>query len=213
MITGGLVLPRPPVQLALLIIAQRADRVGDVEQHVVLPDPAVRILQAAREVVHAVGGAQRQPVRVDEVLAAGRFRVLIGHGNGPSSDWLLGGGLARLQIIPRVVADIISTARLVDAQEMHGAVAVAQFDADVVAVDAHGPVCDPVRVDLAPQHADRGRVAVVGRRPDARPVCRGEGNERGEAQGQAEKRRGCVYHGRRVTDWLIDRSNERLASG
>lgn len=195
-ITGGLVLPRPPIQLALLIIAQRAHRVGNVEQHVVLPDPAVRILQAARDEIHAVGRAQRQPVRVDEVPAVGRVGVLVGHGDAAARDRLLGGGLARLQVVPRVVADVVGAAGLVDAQEVHGAVAEAELDADVVAVDAHGPVGHAVGVDLAPQDADRGRVAVVGGRPDARPVCRGEGDEGGEAQGQAEE---CVvYHGRRV---------------
>lgn len=47
------------VQFALLVVAQRTDRVEDVIQDVIVGDPsAVFAIEAAREKVHAVGGAE-----------------------------------------------------------------------------------------------------------------------------------------------------------
>lgn len=51
---------------------------------------------------------------------------------------------------------------LVDLEQVQAAVAVGDLDADVVAVDAHGPVGNAVGVDLAAQDSDGGRVLLVG---------------------------------------------------
>ena len=155
------------VERALLIVAPRTYAVEDVVQGVVLTDPAVALGDAARHEVHAVGGAQGQlaVVGVDEVGAVGRVGILVLHGGGAAGRGVGRGRGAGDEVVPGVVADVVGAARLVDAEQEDGAVAVAQAHAEVGAVDRHGPVGDPVRVDFAAEDADRRRVAVVGRGP------------------------------------------------
>src|SRR5262249_48011917 len=117
---------------------------------------------------------------------------LVLHGDGAARDGVVDGRLARLQVVPGVVADVVGALGLVDAQQADGAAAVAQLDADVVAVDGAGPVGDAVGVDLAAEDADRGRVAVVRGGPDA--LGGGAGPEGEEAEGNegAGAVHGCV---------------------
>jgi len=177
------------VERALLVVAQRADGVADVEEHVVLGDVAVGLGEAAGQEVHAVGGAERQfrPFGVDQVGALGSVHLLVVHGHGAARDGVGGGRLARLQVVPGVVADVVGATGLVDAEQVEGAALVGELDADPVAVDGARPVGDPVRVDLAPQHADGRGVAVVGGRPHAhgrRVAGEGEGREGSDGGGE-----------------------------
>lgn len=186
--TSGLVGPVLPIQRALLVIAHGTDGIVDVVEDVVLPDPAIRVLEAAEQVIHAIRRTQRQPaaVRLEQAAARGRRGILVGHGDAAAGNRVLGRGFPRLEIIPRVIADIVRAAGLVDAQEMDGAVAVAELDADVGAVHAHGPVGHAVRVDFAAEDPDGGGVAGVRRDGDVDGgVCGGEAKERcgGDAEG------------------------------
>ncbi|KAI9148181.1 LOW QUALITY PROTEIN: putative alanine aminotransferase [Paramyrothecium foliicola] len=177
-----------PVELALLVAAEAADGVEHVVQHVVLSNPGVWLVKAAREEVHAIGGAERQLVIVGpyQVFALFRIEVLKRHCSGSAGGWLVGGTVAGEEVIPSIVADVVRAAGLVDSQEFNGAIAVAEGDADVVAVDGAGPVSNAVGVYLTTQHTDRGRVAVMGRRPNRAAVVVIVGrNERG-----ANERRG-----------------------
>ena len=86
---------------------------------------------------------------------------------------LVGGVEAGVQPVPCVVGDVVGAAGLVDAEHVGGAVLVGQLDADVVAVDGHGPVGDAVGVDEAAENTDGGGVLLVG--GDAGGARGGEG--------------------------------------
>jgi len=148
---------------------------------VVIADPGV-MGETAGEEVHAVSRAEGEfpVVGPDEVRALGDVDVFILHGGGAAGGGLVGGGVAGVEVVPGVVADVVGALGLVDAQEVDGAALVAEADADVGAVDAAGPVGDAVGVHLAAEHADGGRVAVVGGGPDGAAV--GHGDARGGAE-------------------------------
>ena len=149
--TRGLV-ESGPIYGARLVDAKGAYRVGNVEQLVVVGDPARILGEAAGEEVHAVGCAQGQlaALCVDQRRALGRVDIAVRHGHGAAGGRLVGGGVARVQVIPCVVADAVGAGRLVDFQEVDAAVGVRQGDANVVAVDGRRPVGDAVGVDLQP---------------------------------------------------------------
>ena len=153
-----------PVQLALLLVSPHTNRVENVVKNVVLSYPvAVIFVEAAREKVHAVGRRERKLVALclDQALALGRIQVLRLHFDGTASTRSVVGVVARGEIIPGIIADIVSALGLIDAQQLDLAAAVREGDADVVAVNRAGPVGDAVRVDFATENTDRGRVAVV----------------------------------------------------
>ncbi len=160
---AGLVAGRQ-VERALLVKSYGADCVADVVQNVILSDPTARLGEAAADKVDAIGGAERQlgTVRVDEVSALGGIHLLVVHGDSTARDRISGGRLARLQVDPGIVAYVMRALALIDSQEVDGATAIAQLDADVVAVNGTWPVGDAVGVNLATKHANRGRVLVVG---------------------------------------------------
>lgn len=151
------------VEGAGLVVAERAKRVGNVVENVVLGDPAARVSQTAGNEIHAVGGRQGQLVagRLDERSALRSINLLVLHSDTAARDGVDSGRGASLQVVPGIVADVVGTAGLVDAQKVDRAVAVGNLDAKVVAVDGAGPVGDAVGVDVAAENADRRRVAVV----------------------------------------------------
>lgn len=133
-----------------------------------LRDPAFRLVKAASQEIHAVGCAQRQPVVLgaDEPRALGGIDGTVLHLDGAAGRGLLGGGFARVEVVPGIVADVVGALRLIDAQEVDLAVSVLEGYAEVGAVDGLGPVGDAIGVDFAAEHADGGGVAVVGCDPD-----------------------------------------------
>ena len=179
----GLVADRH-VELARLVLADGARRVGNVVQLVVLARPAG--IEARRDVVHRVGRGERQLAVVEEVLALLCGDVLVVHGDAAA---LVRGVLGRLpegEVVPGVVGDVVGAGGRVDAQQVHGAAGVRDLDADVVAVDGAGPVGDAVRVDLAAEDADGG--GVLGVRGDAGGA--GVGAARGDGGAGDEGGRG-----------------------
>lgn len=150
------------IQGALLVDAVLADGVHDVEQLVVLGHPAVGLGKAGRHVVHAVGGRQGQLAVIKDVGALAVVHELVVHGDATAHLGLVGGPLAVAKVVPGVVGDVKGTARRVNLQEGQAAALVGQLDADVVAVNAHGPVGHTVGVDLAARNADGRRVLGVG---------------------------------------------------
>ena len=187
-LAGGLV-GGGPVEPAALVVAPGAEGVEDVVEDVVVLDPVgVGAVEAAGEEVHAVGGAQGHlaVAGVDEVGAAGDVDVLVLHRGGAAGGGPVGGAVARVEVVPGVVADVVGALGLVDAQQVDVPAPVAERDAQVGAVDRVGPVGDAVRVDLAAEHADRGRVAVVGRHPDGALA----GGDSGEEEGREEDKGG-----------------------
>lgn len=167
MATGRLVLCRP-IQRARLVVAQRANRIEDIVQDIVVCNPAVLLRKAIREVIHAIRCAEGHFAArcIDQAAALARVGGLELHGNRAASDRLVGRRVAGVEVVPGVVADVVGAAGLVDAQQVDLAPAVGEGDADVVAGDALGPVGDAVGVDFAAEHADAGRVAVVRGGPD-----------------------------------------------
>lgn len=151
------------VDTTLLIPAPVADRVLDVEQLVVLGNPAVGLGEAAGDVVHAVGGREGEAASLEVLQAVVRRDDLDLHVDRAAGNRVLRGALARLEIGPGVVRDVVGSAGLIDAQEFDRAAVVRDPDAYVVAVDGHGPVGYPVGVDLAAQDANRRAVCVVWR--------------------------------------------------
>lgn len=188
--TRGLVLSWV-VEGARFVEAHGAKRVEDVVKNVVFADVGVVLIEAAGEVVHAVGGAERQllALGVDEVVALGRVDGLVGHLDGAAGSGLVGGRIASVEIVPGIVADVVGALGLVDTQKVDGAVGVGEGDADVVAVDGHGPVGDAIGVDFAAQHADGRREAGMGRDPDCLGLgCSGVGQD-GEEKRDEERER------------------------
>ena len=86
----------------------------------------------------------------------------LGSGRSPG----IGSRLARVQVVPCIIADIVGALGLVYAEKVDGASFVRQRDAEIVAVDRSWPVCDAVCIDMASQNADAGAVAIVRRRPN-----------------------------------------------
>jgi hypothetical protein len=144
------------VKLTFLVVAEGTDGVANVVKNVVLGDPAVGLIEAARQIVDAVGSAQRQlgVIGINEVGALRRVNFLIFHGHTTTSDGLVGSRLAGLQVGPGIVADVVSASGLVDAKQVDGTAFVAQLDANVIAVDRARPVGNTIGVDLTSQDTD-----------------------------------------------------------
>lgn len=160
---GGLVADCQ-VELALLIDTPGAGRVLNVEEGVVLGHEALRLGKARRQVVHAVGSREGQPAAVlEEVLALAGGDGLPVHGNTTTLGGSIGGRFASAKVVPGIVGNVEGTARLVDAEQVDAAVAVGDFNADVVAADGVGPVGNAVNVNLATKDTDGRREGVVGR--------------------------------------------------
>ena len=142
------------IDAAQLVVTELADRILDVEEAIVLSDPAVRLAQAAGDVVHAVGGGQGETAGLEVLDAVAGGDVLHLHIDGATGDGVNRGALAGDQEVVGVIRDVVGAAGLIDAEEVNRAAAVGDADADVLAVDRHGPVGDPVGVDLAAENAD-----------------------------------------------------------
>ncbi|KAK0762742.1 hypothetical protein N5P37_005560, partial [Trichoderma harzianum] len=164
------------IQSAGLVVSVLAERVGDVDELVVLVDPAVGLAHAAGDVVHAVGSRERQLAAVHEISALAGIDELVVHGNAAASVGVLLGTLAEAKVVPGIIGDVVGTARLVNLEEVEAAVAVGDLDADVVAANTHGPVGNTVGVDQAAQDTDGGGVLLVGGDAGASTVTAGDGN-------------------------------------
>lgn len=87
----------------------------------------------------------------------------------------------------------MGAAGLVDLEEVEAAVAVGDLDADVVAVDAHGPVSNAVGVDLAAQNTNGGRVLLVGSDAGASAVTTDGNGRDGGGGGSKEGSEGSKH--------------------
>jgi len=98
-----------PVERALLITAPRADGIEDIVELVVLGDPAVRLIETAGEVVHAVRRAERKFAIVgeDEVGALMGVNKFVVHSDGTAGGGSLSRGVAGGEVVPRVIADVV----------------------------------------------------------------------------------------------------------
>lgn len=192
---GRLVGVGPVDEVALLVVADGADGVGDVVEDVVVAHPALLVGEAAREEVHAIRGAEGEfmALGINQVLALGHVDVLVLHLDGPASDGLVGGRVAGVEVVPGIVADVVGALGLVDAEEVQGAALVGEGDADVGAGDGGGPVGDAVGVDFAAEDADGGGVAVVGGGPDG-GCGGGEGGLDGEEEEEEERQEWSWAH-------------------
>ena len=157
------------VESAGLVVTPGASRVEDVVESVVLGNEAARLAKAASQVVHAVGsGKGKAAIRsVDKARAVGgRYDLVIGS-DASTSGRIGSGRLSSRQIVPGIVRDVVGATGLVDVEKIHGSIANGNLDADVVAVDRHGPVGNTVGINLAAQNTDGRRVLLVGSNADA----------------------------------------------
>lgn len=171
------------IESADLVVSVLAEGIGHVDELVVLVDPAVGLAHAAGHVVHAVGGGQGQLAVVEEVAALAGIDELVGHVDAAAGVGVLLGALAEAKVVPGIVGDVVGAAGLVDLEEVEASVAVGDLDADVVAVNAHGPVGNTVGVDEAAQHADGGRVLLVGSDACASALTSAAGDRNGRDGG------------------------------
>ena len=112
--------------------------------------PAPRLRKTTSNIIHRIRRSKRQfPAgRLDQTGALLRGDRLVVHLDAAAGDGVGHGRLARVEVVPGVVGDVVGAAGLVDAEEVDGAPAVGDLDADVVAVYAHRPVGYAVGVDV-----------------------------------------------------------------
>ncbi|KAH8201053.1 hypothetical protein TruAng_004749 [Truncatella angustata] len=133
-----------PVECTFLVISPRTQRIENIVKH------------AAREEIHAVRCAERQlaPIGMYQVCAVRRVQINILHLHRAPGRRLVQRRVPRVEVVPGVVGDVVGALRLVHPEQPHAAAGIRDRHADVAARDRVGPVGDPVRVDLAPQHPD-----------------------------------------------------------
>jgi len=146
------------VQGALLIDTNGADGVENVPETVVLGNPGVRLADAGSDKVHAVGGGEcKLSVRVvEKVRALVHVDGLVLHVDATAHGRVDSSVLAGNESVPCIVAHVIGTSRLVDAEKVQGTALVADLDTHVIAANAHGPVGNSVGVDLASEDTNAG---------------------------------------------------------
>ena len=150
------------VQRASLIVTILADGIQHVVQLIVLSSIAVRfVLHASRNIVHAVGSRQGNLAIVQQVSTLAGRTVLPVHVDAAALVRLLVSALAKGEVVPRIVRDVVRAARGVNFQHVEAAAAVRDLDANVVAADRTRPVRHAVGVDVAPHDADGARVHIV----------------------------------------------------
>ena len=86
---------------------------------------------------------------------------LVLHIDAATAVWRFGRGFPGCEVVPRVVADIVCAAGLVNVQEVDRAPFMGYFDAVTCCVGIFGPVRHAVGVDLAADDADAGGPFVV----------------------------------------------------
>lgn len=91
------------IQGADLVVSVLAEGIGHVDQLVVLGNPAVGLADAARDVVHAVGGRQRQLAVVHEAGALAGVDKLVVHVDAAAGVGAGRGALAEAQVVPGIV--------------------------------------------------------------------------------------------------------------
>lgn len=161
------------VERAGLVPAILAQRIDKVEEIVVAGDPAVGVVEAASNKVHAVGRSQGQSARVEQRSAFLRVDKLILHVDAAALSGVFLGRPAKAKVVPSIVRDVVGTARRVNLEQDEAAASVRDSDAEVVAADGSRPVGDTVGVDLAAQDTDGG--GVLGVRSDADGLAPAEG--------------------------------------
>jgi hypothetical protein len=144
------------VEGADLVIAPVALGVEDVDELIVLSSKRAGLLEAACNVVDAVGGTERQLSVVEEAGTLAVVDILPLHGEAATLLGIDGCGLAEDELVPGIVGDVISATGGIDLQDIEGAALVGELDANVVAVDSAGPVGDTVGVDVATENSDGG---------------------------------------------------------
>jgi len=172
--------------LALLVEAKGAGAVGDVVEGEVVADPRVGLL-AAGDKVHGVGGGEGKGlvVGLEQVGALTHVDIFVGGRDATTLDRVFLGTLAGDEVVVGVVGNVVSSARLVDLEQVDAAAVGTDFDAHLVAVNCAGPVGDAVGVDLATKDADRRREGVMGSNGDAVVTLGGDG------QSGSAGREGC----------------------
>lgn len=192
------------VESARLVVAILASRVLHVDELVVLGDPAVLVLDARADVAHAVGGRERQLAIVEEILALIGRDEFISHVDAAAGLRVFSGRLAKGEVVPGIVGDVVGTAGLVNLEEVEAAAAVGDLDTDVVAVDTHGPVGNTVGIDLAAEDTDGGGVLVVGGDAGRLATLGGNGASRdGRGRGEDNSSDGGKHFGLCVGGLLV----------
>ena len=175
------------VKRASLVVTILADGVEHVVQLIVLGSIAVGlVLHARRNVVHAVGSRQGDLAIVQQVSTLAGRTVLPVHVDAPALVRLLVSTLAKSEVVPRIIRNVVSTARGVNLQHVEAASAVGDLDANVIAADGARPVGYAVGVDVAAHDADGARVHIV--RSDAGSLAAlGEGAGRSDGSRRREE--------------------------
>lgn len=113
------------VESANLIVAVLADGVNKVEQLVVLGSKAVGfVLDAAGNVVHAVGSTERKLAVVKKAATLAGGNELVVHVNTAALLRRLGGTLAGNEVVPSIIGDVVGTTRRVNLEEVDTAALV-----------------------------------------------------------------------------------------
>jgi len=174
------------VEGAHLVDAVGADVVEDVEERVVLRHPRRGLGQARRDEIDAVSGFKSEAAVFgrDDVGALVHVDLFVVHVDAAAHGWVLRGVVTGHEVVPGVVRNVVRAAGLVDVQESHGAIAVADFDAHAAAAWETWPVGDAVGVDLATENANGGAVLVV--RSDRDGGGRRHGGSEAEDGGESE---------------------------
>ena len=140
--------------LADFVVTQVALRVVDVPQLEVLGDPKVLVVEnTVRDETHGRGGREGHVARgsLDEGGApAGINRLVLGgESSGGIDVVLLRSRVARLQIVPVLKADVVSTSRVIEVHEQSRATSIRDLYKEVVAADGLRPVGHVVHVGFA----------------------------------------------------------------
>ena len=104
------------IEGALLVPAIVADRIEDVGELIVVGDPAALVVQARCNVVDAVGRGHGQLSVVEEVIALVRRHKLVVHVDAATPVRLLRRRLAKSEVVPGVVGNVVRTTGLVNLQ-------------------------------------------------------------------------------------------------
>lgn len=122
----------------------------------VLGDPAIRFCQTAGQEVHAVGSREGQlgAVSLDEVGTFRGVHLLVLHVDTSAGNGIDGSRLARLEVGPGVVTDVMCAAGLVNSEKIDGAISISELDTDVVAIDGARPVGNAIGINLTAENAD-----------------------------------------------------------
>lgn len=167
---------------ASLVPAVLADRVEEVDELVVAADPAV-LSDARIDKVDTVGSSEVEFSISHEAPAVVRRNKLVLHVDAAARSGAFLGTHAEAKVVPGIVGDVVGAAGRVNLQEMDAAAAVADSDADVVAVNSAGPVGNSVGVDVATENTNGRGVLLMRSHAVGSRLRRDEGSTSGDEAG------------------------------